>query len=551
MAIAQKTKKEAILCEENPIYEDGSPLSSLETKETKDTAGGILDISSDSSRSGHGLADEDLSKLRRVPGNIPWSAAKIACLEVFERFSFNGTMVVFTNYIQQPLPAGSPSGAGHAAGQSGALGMGQRASTGFQLFNSFWFCTTPLLGAIIADQYLGRYMTLQCSNIFALIGHIFLIMAAIPNVIAHPPIAMTLFVIGLLFLGLGFGGFKPNISPLLGEQVPDSEPRIINNKRGEPVIVDPEATRQRLFIYFFCFIHIGSAAGQASMTFAEKYVGFWLAFLVPTVVFFACPIILFNGHKNYTKTPPSRAVTRQVYGLLKLAMTGRWSLNPVRLYRNTQDPNFWSRVTPSNVVNKPSWMVYDDTWLEQFRRGIRTCKVFCWYPLYWISLRQMHSCLTSQAATMRLGNMPNDLVANINTAAALVLAPLYTHFIYRWIEWTGFRFTPIKRVIAGFASSAIAMSIAAIIQHFVYATSPCGNHANGCIHSPHKAPLSVWIQTPVYVLCANSEILAVVTAIALVYENAPPQYEIVDHVALPLYGKHWSGDRAGIATVGR
>lgn len=33
------------------------------------------------------------------------------------------------NFIQQPLPDGSSTGAGHS-GQSGALGMGQRASTG-------------------------------------------------------------------------------------------------------------------------------------------------------------------------------------------------------------------------------------------------------------------------------------------------------------------------------------------------------------------------------------------------------------------------------------
>jgi hypothetical protein len=46
------------------------------------------------------------------------------------------------NFIQQPLPDGSSTGAGHS-GQSGALGMGQRASTGLttcEFLVSTFFC---------------------------------------------------------------------------------------------------------------------------------------------------------------------------------------------------------------------------------------------------------------------------------------------------------------------------------------------------------------------------------------------------------------------------
>lgn len=54
----------------------------------------------------------------------------IASVELVERFSYYGTTVVFTNFIQQPLPDGSRTGAGGRDGQSGALGKGQQASTG-------------------------------------------------------------------------------------------------------------------------------------------------------------------------------------------------------------------------------------------------------------------------------------------------------------------------------------------------------------------------------------------------------------------------------------
>lgn len=43
-----------------------------------------------------------------------------------------------TNYIQQPLPPGSRTGAGGLNGQSGALGAGQQMSTGLTTFYQFW-----------------------------------------------------------------------------------------------------------------------------------------------------------------------------------------------------------------------------------------------------------------------------------------------------------------------------------------------------------------------------------------------------------------------------
>lgn len=73
---------------------------------------------------------EELHTLRRVSGRIPWSAYTIAFVELCERFSYYGTTAVFVNFIQQPLPPGSNTGAGKDDYQSGALGMGQRASTG-------------------------------------------------------------------------------------------------------------------------------------------------------------------------------------------------------------------------------------------------------------------------------------------------------------------------------------------------------------------------------------------------------------------------------------
>jgi POT family proton-dependent oligopeptide transporter len=98
---------------------------------------------------------------------------------------------------------------------------------------------------------------------------------------------------------------------------------------GEKVIVDPALTTQRLFLYFYFCINIGSITGQVAMVYAERYVGFWLSFLLPTIMFLACPIVLQIFHKKYTHRPPTGSVLGNSMKLLKFASKGKVSANPV------------------------------------------------------------------------------------------------------------------------------------------------------------------------------------------------------------------------------
>lgn len=76
------------------------------------------------------------------------------------------------------------------------------------LVNTFWCYLMPILGAWIADEFLGRLRTIQISIAFAMVGHILLIISALPPVIAHARGALTIFSIGLVIFGIGVGGFK-------------------------------------------------------------------------------------------------------------------------------------------------------------------------------------------------------------------------------------------------------------------------------------------------------------------------------------------------------
>jgi POT family proton-dependent oligopeptide transporter len=120
------------------------------------------------------------------------------------------------------------------------------------------------------------------------------------------------------------------------------------------------------------------------MVYAEKYVGFWLSFTLPTILFILCPIIMFLCRNKYSRSPPTGSVTAKAWKVWMLAMKGRWSINPVQTYRNFHSDDFWERVKPSNIdpASRPGWMTFDDEWVDQVRRGLLACKVFLWYPLY-------------------------------------------------------------------------------------------------------------------------------------------------------------------------
>lgn len=182
-----------------------------------------------------------------------------------------------------------------------------------------------MLGAYIADQYFGRYLTIQYAICFALVGHVILIISAIPPVIVHPNAAIAVFSIGLVIMGLGTGGFKSNISPLIAEQYKGDKAYVRVNKRGKREIVDPATTTARIYLYFYLLINIGSLTGSIAMVYSEHYVGFWLSFLLPTIVFCLCPTILFYFKSDYNLSPPTGSVMAKAYKLVRLACKGKWS----------------------------------------------------------------------------------------------------------------------------------------------------------------------------------------------------------------------------------
>lgn len=507
-----------------PMYEIDEKKA-LDRRSTSHSFAGAPPVEFEADLEGEEPTEEELLTLRRVSGKIPWTAYTIAFVELCERFGYYGCQVLYTNFIQHPRPDGQPTGRDPTSeGQPGALNMGQRASTGIGTFNSFWAYCTPIIGAIIADEYLGRFNTIFVAIAFSIVGHILLIISALPTVLDSGK-AIAPFILGVIVLGFGTGAFKANISPLIAEQYKQTKPRvIIDAKTGERVISDPNITLSRIFLYFYMFINIGSLTGQISMVFVEKYIGFWCSFLLPTILFCLCPVVLWFCRNKYHKSPPTGSVLIRAVKLWSLAQKGKWSINPAQTRRNFKDDRFWEDVKPSHLgVNKPAWMEFDDAWVDQVARGLRACSCFTWIPLYWLCYNQMNNNLTSQASTMTRNGVPNDVITNLNPISLVIFIPLVDNFLYPALRKAGIRFTPIKRIAVGFVLASLAMVSASVIQYYIYKEGPCGKYMNSCKPNGVKlvSPINVWTQTVPYVLVGFSEIFASITGLEYAFTKAP------------------------------
>ncbi|KAF7369698.1 putative peptide transporter ptr2 [Mycena venus] len=488
--------------------------------------------------------DEERQTLRRVSDTVPWNAYLIAMVEAAERFSFYGSSVVFTNFIQHNLPAGSHTGAGGPNNVSGALGKGQQTSTGIGTFYQFWCYVTPLLGAYIADAHLGRYNTIIIAVLIALVGHIILIVSAVPGVIEKSNTALGVFLLAQIIMGfaaarvasygdqvttMGAAALdcsSPTFRPLVAEQYRRTKLFVITTKKGERVIVDPALTVSRVYMYFYLFINIGALVGQITMAYSEKYVGFWLAYTLPTVVFLFCPLVLIAGRNRYIRSPPTGSILALFLQMFGFAAKGKWSINPVRTWKNLTAPDFWDGARPSNIAPeaRPKWMTYDNTWVDEVSRGIKACWVFLWFPIYWLTYNQLNNNLVSQAGSMTTHGLPNDVLSNLDPLALIIFIPICDQIIYPAFQRWGLNFTALKKITAGFITGAAAMAWAAAVQHYIYKTSPCGYNATTC-STPDgdviPSPLNVWIQTGSYVLVAFSEIFASITGLEYAFTKAP------------------------------
>ncbi|EPQ51346.1 PTR2-domain-containing protein [Gloeophyllum trabeum ATCC 11539] len=471
---------------------------------------------------GRAPTEEEKNTLRRVSAKVPWASYVICLVEFSERASYYGVSGIFPNYIQRPLPKGG-NGAGapprNTQETAGALGLGLTTANALTTLFSFLACTTPIIGAILADTKWGRFKTICVGTAVALLAHIILIISAVPSVIQEGH-AIIAFIIGLLVLAFSTGMITPCVAPLIADQSPVKSQIVQTLPSGERVILDPSRTIENMLMMYYWAINVG-ALFQLATSYSEKDVGYWLAYLTPTILFLLVPLALVWVYKRLVKYPPRGSGLLDAIKAFSLMIRRTGFRSALR-----GGDRLWESAKPSTISSEggehrksmPSW---DDEFIDDLRKTVNACKVFAFFPVWYMADGGLNTIQNSMAASMTTNGAPNDLLSNFNPISTIVTVPFYNYILYPFLRKHGINFSPIRRIVTGFCIGVLTMIIGAILQWQVYRTSPCGYGATTCDIGTGVSPIRVWAQVPLYWLPPMGGILINVTAYEIAYTRSP------------------------------
>ncbi|CAF3640353.1 unnamed protein product [Rotaria sp. Silwood1] len=306
---------------------------------------------------------EEFSTLEHIADKIPLGAWLIVVCELCERFAFYGLSGLFQNYIQFPLPTGNDT-------QPGALDRGQQTATALTNFFRFFAYLTPILGAILADQFWGKYKTIVVSCVVYMIGLVVILLTSIPPAI-QKGVAFPGLIVAMIIIGFGTGGVKSNVSPLMAEQY-SRKKAIITVINGQKKIIDPSVTTQSMFNWFYWAINIG-ALSLIVTTNVEKYHSFWLAFLIPTVAFVGAIVVLVIGRDRYVQIPPSGSLLVRAGSVTVTAIRMRWKLG-----KQSDRPDLldYAKKIPGSIDHNEEQTAIelrDNQFIDDLKKAIRAC----------------------------------------------------------------------------------------------------------------------------------------------------------------------------------
>jgi dipeptide/tripeptide permease len=465
--------------------------------------------------------NEELKTLRRVSGNLPITAYVLCFVEFCERGSYYSATAVISNFVNRKLPAGGngygapPRGTQQTAG---ALGLGTvKATAVSQSFKMLVYCL-PVIFGYIADTYTGRYKLICWGVAVCGVAHVLMIASGAPHLLATGNAAAP-FMISLYILAIGAAMFKPNVSPTLLDQIKETKPVVKELKSGEKVIIDPESTTEREVLWFYLLINVGGFLGVPS-TYTEKYVGWWLTFVIPLLVYLPLPLVLWWLKKRLVLYPPGGSDLYNCFRVLGICLKKGF----FKIGRH----GFWEAAKPSVMAASGSAVTvpWNDQFVEDVRRTFQATGMFCFFPIQYINDNGL-GIATDALSTMFITNgVPNDLLYNFNSLSIIVMAPVLNYGLYPLLRKYHIHFGPVARITFGLFLSAVGAVGYTVLNYYAYKLGPCGKHGSSasCVDADGVslvAPISIWWLALPFSIGGISELFVNVPAYGIAYSRAP------------------------------
>ncbi|MEQ2243388.1 hypothetical protein ILYODFUR_006645 [Ilyodon furcidens] len=394
------------------------------------------------------MADKEKKKSQKKSATVfgyPVSIFFIVVNEFCERFSYYGMRAILVLYFKNFLRWDE-----------------NLSTTIYHTFAAFCYLT-PILGAIIADSWLGKFKTIIYLSIIYAVGQVTLAVSSIhditdgnkdgkPDTMA---VHIALSMVGLLLIALGTGGIKPCVAAFGGDQFNE----------------DQEKQRGTFFSIFYLSINAGSLLSTIITPILKAQTCgihtqqdcYPLAFGVPAALMAVALIVFILGSRMYNKTAPSGNILVKVCKCIFFAVKNRFQ------HRSSRYPR------------REHWMdwaeeKYDKLLIAQVKMVLKVLFLYIPLPMFWALFEQQGSRWTFQATTMD-GNfgliiIQPEHMQTVNPILILIMVPVVDLIVYPLIAKCKINFTPLRKITVGMFLAALAFVAAALVQLQIDPTLP-------------------------------------------------------------------------------
>ncbi|KAG0556445.1 hypothetical protein KC19_11G054600 [Ceratodon purpureus] len=413
---------------------------------------------------------------------------------------------------------------------------------------------TPLLGAFIADAYIGRYWTIGIFSMIYLVGLILLTISSIvPSL--RPPSAgcselslfldlckapsknqMAFLYVSLYTIALGSGGIRPCVSTFGADQFDVENPK----ESGQ---------LPRFFNGFYFMITMGIFLSLTLVVYISEYISWAWGFGTLSIAMAVANIIFFLGtpfyrHRLPSGSPLTRLVQVAVAALRKRRVTVPTNKDELyevhdkesaipgsrKLY-HTDTLRFFDRAaveTPNEkAAGKPvtTWRLCTVTQVEEMKVLVKVIPIWATTVILNTVFLQILNFGAQQAMSMDRRLIKFTVpAASVPVAAALIILiflPFYDRIMVPFMrKFTG---NPrgisfLQRIGVGLFISIAAAVAAAVLEK---KRRQVAWETNTARNPMAVVPLSAWWLTIPFCLTGFAEIFASIGQLEFFYDQAP------------------------------
>ena len=209
----------------------------------------------------------------KMPGGIPYIIGN----EAAERFSYYGMKGILIIFMTQYLILMEGSRLGDTMSDA-------EATANVHLFNSAVYAF-PILGALLSDIFIGKYLTILILSVVYCLGH------AALAVMGYQGVPMHWMVAGLFLIAVGSGGIKPCVSAHVGDQFGKTNSHLLT----------------KVFGWFYFSINMGAFVSTLLTPWLLEWYGPHWAFGIPGVLMAIATVVFWMGRKVFIHVPPGGA----------------------------------------------------------------------------------------------------------------------------------------------------------------------------------------------------------------------------------------------------